>query len=1076
MPTKNQRNVRHVGRWIAGGVALLAIVIVAAMIVFSRPPKTDPRDALPPPPDITSRPTPLTDGPTAGAGEGTVLQFLDKQDPGREAGRLLVERMEPLEARRFLLQNPRIILFLKDGRTAHIRADTGRFYMPSRDQPPESGILEGAGVARLFVPREDGSPIDYDNDVPLGVMNFTTLSFDMTLGEVSTDDRVVITSEQVEFAGKGVRAFIDQTRERLSRAEVRAGEYIRFIPPPSDEPDQPSRRAEADSPPRPRTASGPAPAAGRPRGTAAQPATQPAGIESRYHAVFLGEVKVTRDAMVLTGDRLDLWARLFDNRLREGAIAPVRFAPSAKTAREPGQPQSLMDPVGWASRPPPLRVRRAMAHPTAEGVSNLAVALAVEPSAAQPGVRPVSYTPAQRQPTATESATPNIESPPPSPVELTWNGPLTITPRDDVPEELGQDDVALRFTADATGLVKFRDEASSGEGHCSVLQYWATSRRLALSGPGPVSVALQSPTLGRIESVRITADLATGIVHIPTPGLARSADRSQRISWTQQADLQLRIEDEALAGLRTAIFQGDVRAADAGGTLDTAYLRSEFERLDDGSSSLAQLIAEQSFEATGPDGETLRGQRADVRFKPTPGATRDTRSADPTLLIAEGAVTAKNNTTTLTAEYLDTDLSRDDEGRLTIGERAIARGNAVFVQAVPGTPRIEAHAHEITARPSEEHVTLLALPNTTASVKRGHTHITGPQIVLDGQARTLWVLGDGALDHAIVPPPADVDGVHAVHAAWSREMRLDDLAGDVDCLGDVVARAEGPFVLDTMKAERVVLKLEPAIESESAVIAERDEEQAESSGRLLHAYAEGASLHRDGGARASIEVRRYDPASGARRLERLAYLEGDRIEADNIRQTLDVPGPGRLLLVDRRSESAQGATASDAPANATTPATPGSTRFDWVGSMHLDRTTGAATMREMVQLTHKPWPSGELVFLEAEELVAMVREKAVTDRRERQTGVDEIEGELLSATATGAVYLRSEKREMIADSLVYDAQTGIAVATAAPGNRVTMFEIARGAVVRAGRLRWDLVKDEIRVEEAEPVTVPHARP
>ena len=1030
MPIKNQRSVRHVGRWIAGGVALLAIVIVGAMVVFSQPPKTDPRDTLPPPTDITSRPAAITDGPTAGAGEGTVLQFLDKQNPGREAGRLLVERMEPLEARRFLLQNPRIILFLKDGRTAHIRSDTGRFYMPSRDQPPESGILEGAGVARLFAPHEDGTPIDYDTDVPLGVMNFTTLSFDMTLGEVSTDDRVVVTSEQVEFAGRGVRAFIDQTRERLSRAEVRYGEYIRFHPPPSEEsaPDSPPRRASA-SPRGTATTANRTPTATSPStaSTAPSPAGNPptaVGIESRYHAVFIGQVKVTRDAMVLTADRLDVWARLFDNRLREGAIAPVQFAPSAKTA--------------------------------------------LKPSATQPAVRTVAFSPAGRQPAAT---TPHAEAPTPSPVELTWNGPLTITPRDDVPEELGQDDVALRFTADATGLVKFRDEASSGEGHCSVLQYWASSRRLALSGPGPVSVALQSPTTGRIESVRINADLATGIIHIPTPGIARSTDRAQRISWTQQADLQLRIEDQALAGLQTAIFQGDVRAADAGGTLDTPYLRSEFRRLDDGSSSLSRLIAEQSFEATGPDGETLRGQRADVRFEPAPGAPTGGRNVDPTLLIAEGAVTARNNTTTLTAEYLDTDLSRDDKGRVTIGERALARGSARFMQAVPGTPRIDARAHEIIARPGEEHVTLLALTSETASVTRGDTRITGPQIVLDGQARTLWVLGEGSLDHAITPPPPEVDGVHKVHATWTREMRLDDLSGDVDCLGDVVARAEGPFVLDTMKAERVILELEPARESEAdSITITRDGEASESSGRLLHARAEGSSLHREDGSRASVEIRRYDPASPARRLERLAYLEGDRIEADNIRQTLDVPGPGRMLLVDRRNESSQQASPGDAPA------TPGSTRFDWAGFMNLNRKTGAATMKHMVQLTHKPWPTGELVFLEAEDLVAMVREVAVTDRRDKPARPDEIEGELLSATATGAVYLRSDKREMIADSLVYDAQTGIAVATAAPGNRVTMFEIARGAVVRAGRLHWDLIKDEIRVEQAEPVTVPHARP
>lgn len=1035
MPPTSKPSAKHIGRWVAAGAVLIAMAIVAAMMIFSKPSKPDPRDALPMPPDITSRPMPLTDGPSAGAGEGTVLQFLDKQNPNREAGRLLVEKMEPLEARRFLLENPRILIFLKDGRTAHIRADTGRFYMPARDQPPESGLLEGAGLVRLYPPKPDGLPIDVEADTPIGTMEFKTLTFDMTLGEVSTDDRVIITSDQLDFAGSGIRVFIDQTRERLARAEVRQGEYIRFRPS-SDGGSSPAGAASNTRVARPSGAAFNASYTRAPRPSEPTPNTSSSAlppnqspqdpVESRYYAVFAGDVKVTRDAMLLTGDRLDVWVRLFDNRLRDGAIAPVNVAKTTRRAASPSEPSIL--PVAA-----PRRAQQTRA-------------------AIQPQTAP--------QPEAA-----------PSPLTLTWSGPLVVTPRDDVPKELTLNDVALRLTADATGLVRFRDDESKAEGHCSVLEYAATTRRLNLSGPGPVSVALQSPTLGRIESVRVAADLATGIVHIPTPGIARSHDRAQRISWTDQADLQFRIEDDALSGLRTAIFQGDVRAADAGSTLDTSYLRTEFQRLDDGSSSLSHLYAEGGFEAIGPHAQTLRGQTAEVRFKPAIDGEGN-HTVDPTSLIADGGVFARNDTTTITAQHLEADLIRDESGSVTIGDRAMATGEARFVQAPPRGPRVEATAEEIIANPVAEHVTFFAAEGAHASVTRGHTRIAGSQIALDGRKRTVWVVGEGTLDHDVIPPPAEADAVHTVHAAWTREMRLDDLTGQVECLGEVVARAEGPRVLDTLTAERVLLELEPADNQDAPTLsADRTTPSDEPpSGRLLRAHAEGASLHVDGGHRAKIEVRRYDPASATRRLERLFYLEGDRIHADNTDQTLTVPGPGRLLLVDRRSQAPQ---PSDNPA---VPPPQGSTRFDWLGSMKMDRTQGRATMRDMVQLTHKPWPTGDLVFLESEQLIALVREQPHDDPRNRQAAPEQLSGELISANATGAVYVRSATREMIADSLIYDAQTGIAVAAAAPGNLVTMYEAARGAVYRAARLRWDLIKDEIRVERAEPLTVPHAGP
>lgn len=1039
------------GRWIAGATALAAVAVVVGLYFFAKPPSRDRRGEAPMPPDITTRPTPLSEGPTPGPGMGAVLQFLDKRDPTREAGRLIVKEMEPLEARRFLLTEPRIFLFLKDGRTAYILADSGRFYMPGRDQPPESGLLEGNGRIKLFAKKSDGSAVNVETDAPLGDLHFNTLTFDMSLGEVSTDDRIYVTSEEIEFAGRGVRAFIDQANERLSRAEVRTGEFLRFIPKAEQARPAAGRAAAGDvtggggrpgqpgesRPPTERPSSSPTARADAGQ-SAPQREPQPLGPESRYHAIFTGEVKVQRDQMVLTADRLDVWARLFGNRLREGAIAPVRMA----SASTPAQPSAGAQPGSNLTRTPRQPARDA-------GDST------PMPAASQPQLK------------TEEAIAAAVEPDAPSVVELSWTGPLTITPAADTPAPLASDDVSLRFTADATGLVRMRDDGTGATGHASVVEYGASSRRLALSGPGPVSVALQSPEVGRVESVRITADLATGIVHIPTPGQARSTDRSQRISWTDQADLKIRIEDDALAGLETAIFQGDVRGADAGATLDTAYLRAEFERLADGSSSLSRVFAEESFEAIAANDQMLRGRRAEVHFRPGRDAAGQSR-ADPVLLIARGNVEAKRHATLLTASEIEADLQRTGQDTIGVGERAVARGNASFVQSLPGEPRIEAYGHELIARPHDEHLTLIAAPESPAHVSRGGTRISGPHVTLDGRKRTVWVVGPGEFAQRLEARPGDPDAITRVAASWSREMWVDDLEGRVELLGDAAAAAEGPLILDTIAAHRVQLDLTPADRAEPTAAVEPSLGMGDSdSQRLIRAIAEGPAHHGLGEGRARVEIRRYDAQSAARRLERLLHLESDQILLDNLEQTLDAPGAGRLLVVDRRE-----AERLDAGPAADPGAAPGSTLFDWRGDMRMNRAQGRMRMRERVQLVHKPWPEGEIVFLESEDLTAHLRGVGQPHAAPDGDAPRTLHGELLSATAMGAVYLRSARREMVSDRLEYDAQRGVALASASEGNRVTMIDAERGVVHRAARLRWDLEKDEIRIEETEPITAP----
>ena len=78
----------------------------------------------------------------------------------------------------------------------------------------------------------------------------------------------------------------------------------------------------------------------------------------------------------------------------------------------------------------------------------------------------------------------------------------------------------------------------------------------------------------------------------------------------------------------------------------------------------------------------------------------------------------------------------------------------------------------------------------------------------------------------------------------------------------------------------------------------------------------------------------------------------------------------------------------------------------------------------------------------------------------------------LRAEATGAVYFGSAERELIADRLLYDAENGVVIGTAAPGNLVTLFDATRGTPITSRAIRWDLVNDVISIERPGAIVTP----
>jgi hypothetical protein len=988
------------------------------------------RPAAPTPATDAARPVLPSSGdptqPEFGATQGSDIQIVDKHDPTRVAARLKSKTSDPLPDRRFKMTEPQAWVYARNGRTVHIRSDEARVYQPQRGQAPESGTLIGNVVVTIYQPRTDGEPIQVGVDLPVLTATTPTLSFDLNLGELSTPERILVKTDEAEFAGTGLKALFNELKERIELVEIKRGEYLKYFGTLPG--------AAAGLPP-----STPAivPAAYRPQGQPREPSRKPATpakpakdqpADSFYHLAFNDRVVVTRGVRRLNADRLQVWARLLDNRLPPGAIAPLdephdSQRPHGAPERAPANPPGGSKPLGSATPRPDT------------------------PPAAAPAPPAHSSTPPQ--PSATRE-----------PVVMTWTGMCVLRPLEERPGELRKNDVSLRATAETSGLVTFADAERDAEGHCATLDYGLTSRELTLAGVGPASVTLSTKGQGSVELVRATLDLAAGMIHADGPGLAKDlSGLGRQLSWTQQADLVLRVVDgRVTTEIQEAIFIGAVQGGDADSALRGQTVRAEFVEGAGGKSVIRRLHVEDPQRALARSAlqGSLKARVIDAEFDPDSPPD----SPAPTLVTAVGEVEAQSKESVFSGGFLEARLTRDDQGKPVI-THALARENARFSQG--GTA---ASADEIRAEPGKQ---VVDLAGPGAFVSRDGTRIAAPQIHLDGVGGRIEAYGPWTFEHSEGRSPSPDP---QVRAQGTKAMTFDDRTGLAECSGQVVVvHAPDRLTMDKLTSERVKLELTPATAGQEA--ARRTDR------KLLRATAIGAVEEVEGGANAKAESRRYvaDAAvDGGRRLERLMYLEGPRILGDEEKSTLDVPRAGRMLIVDQRASTQAGPT-RPAPALGLSSAggnTRGDALFDWDGSLHLDRAGGTLDIRRNVRLTHRPLDSGETVNLVCERLVASVRPKPGPGG----TASDGNDVELTSATAEGAVYVASgvpgsgPAKELAADKVVYDATTGVLDASASDGNVVTLFDAARAVPITAASLRWDLRKDDVRITKPGPIVMP----
>ncbi len=1059
---RTQEERARLGVAIASGLALLFVVILAYVFLTSSGAPTRRRDQLPAPPEAPrmagSAATTAPQGELVGL-KNSRLEFLDKDDPTRTAGRLVFQSMDPLEARNYAIDLPELWFFPKDGSSIRVRAQSARLYMPDRAKEPESGRLAGDVLVEVFQRASQGRPVDPEKDKPALTFRTRALNFDGVIGSVTTSDPFTINSEQADFSGVGLDILFNRSAQRLEMLQIAKGDALTIHPDRVR-----SGRRE------PRTPSAPAPGPG-PAAPTGTPVAAPA-TDVHYRATFAQTVTLTQNERTIEADALTLWTRLTNGKLAPDAITPIRFSRAASPQAAPGR---TTNPPPWLAAPDlgsPAWV------PTATDPSALPIAFAPSPAIA-PGA------PAAR----------TLADNPDAPIVLRWAGPCVVQPLDAPPEELARDQMALRFSADAGGSVRARDAARGAVLTASSLQYGATSRTLAIAGePASEGVPARAATLelpgaGEASAARIEADLAHGLIHMPGPSTFTVAAREAgtatedrpRLSCAEQADLTLDVVDGELTNtLKQATFAGDVRIVDRASSLTARFVRADFVRTPLRPAALTRLIAQGAADMrSDKEGSAgrLRGESIDIAFDA--GAS----AVEPTSITAQREVKVERGSDRVGAGYLEATLARGPRGSTDVVAARALDGVTYANEAqnlAMTADELQADLASDASLPSGRRQVVELAGQKVTLARAQETSISGLRMRLDGVGPRIEVFGPGEFSHrSMSPGQGGTAGAVAseAHATWTTGMTFDDAAGVVTCDGEAVATASpDPRTRDRFQGEHVTITLAPREAGATAPAAggEPLDRSRSEQRRVLSARARGSILDRADGTNAKVESRRYAASAGegaAPALEQAVYLEGASISADHAQGTLEVPAAGRLLLRDARErpERTDGSASPDGRGDAL---------FDWDGSMRYRRESGQLELTRNVRMTHRRLQDAIVTNLRCDRLVAGVNVGAPG-----QSGASEGKAQLTSVNATGSVSVSSgppvtpgatppPQRELSADMVEYDTARSVIAARANPGGHVSFIDTARGAPVNAASILWNLVDDRISVDSPQPVSAP----
>jgi len=736
---------------------------------------------------------------------------------------------------------------------------------------------------------------------------------------------------------------------------------------------------------------------------ASTPAAPP--VVDLYHATVKGDLSIAGSGVTLGADQLEIWARLIDKTLPDDAIGAVTLVSEVDSA------------TGTGDATP--------GEPNGAGDTDLAI---------------------------------------------TWSDGFELRPIDEAPVMLDGDSLALRFSSPERGNVIAIEESTGALTKCANLEYGLSSRRLKLTGAGDTGVVLAMPEVAEMIAGRLDLDLGEGIASIPGPGMMRSlesiaapGDRSTspvhapaQITWQDGASFVLDIKDGVIntahgAPLREAIFNDRVRLVRGDAVASGDSIRAIFEpgTGPEDTPLLTRAILEGAASLDGGSQGQLFGDRLDLRFDTTnSNASRLT----PTSALAEGSVRAERDNATLRSDLAEVSLARLEDDSIVLVEFNASLGVAI---RTPSGAELFADTARVHGPDSAR---LIELAGQPAIVKHKGATLTANAMRVEESRRLLTVFGDGVLNHSKLRKAGL--GYERLQVEWLGSMTYDDARGIAEFTGGVTTTAQpDELTRDIARGERLVLELSPDLAGSIEQVADAVEDAP----ALRAAQLFSGELELGDGEMAQLEARRYvvDPtAPTGLRLERLVFVEAPQILADGVRNRVDLPDPGRLLVEDRREVVSEG------DSNPTAFNLRGTSLFEWDGSAMIDRNSGEAMIKRRVRVRHKDPTGANISDIECERLDA-----TIPMIRNADGSLDNPDN--FSIEASGAVYAQHAGKQLIADMLWFDGASGMAEASAWPGNIVTLFDPDLPAPMTGSTLSWDTARNRALWRDAAEITIPN---
>lgn len=1006
-------SIRSIGLIAAGVLAVVFAAIITISIIFTKPAPNIGPDVFP------TDPSDIIDIEDTQQGGKMLVTIVDQNDPTRVSSTLRAERFEPIGDGRRRLDQPESWIYLKDGRAIRVNADSATMLMPDPNQAPESGTLEGNIVLRSYDRTPAPGQPAPDSQAPTLIARFDNpVEFERRYLRMSSNGRFEIESDQVDFSGTDLTVILNNLRNRIELIDVGQGDQLVIhtdankstTPTTTSTTTQTTTGAntERTAPDQSPLVSGTTPTSesdpGEAQSTPAQPETQ------RYIVTLDQQVRAAiANSGSVDADTLELWAAFTDGKLPKDAIRTIALS-------QTDQSLSTKSDV-----------------PTAD---------------------PQEQTSSSNGPVTATSHEVSDDS---RDLIITWSGPMRVRPIDDgTPSQLAQDHLALRLSGKDGRGITMQAPQRGFTGQAKEVIYSATRAIAHFKGEETEDgiIRMRVDETGSLLANDMRVNLATGLIDLNNRGqittLHDDPTQTASVRWKDLAKIQFALDPDGsiTQRLASARFEGVAVAEQDGNSIGARVIHASLDPDLPPVSALTKLELTEGV-ISSAEKSMLSGRQVTIDFQPS---SDPDAAPQPTRVVSIGSALGRTPDAMLRADQMSADLISDD----ITGETRIKAANASGDVSYRDSKRTTAKAQQLVADGLAEVITLTG---DGTEVTQAGSSISGSHIILRAKRRGVEVVGPGTFDHDL----ALVDDANAqpgqsghIRAAWIESMRFDDTLGTINCNGKVkVISTPDALTRDTLSADRMTINLTP-MPSADPVAGSRTPQR-----QLLSARASGRAEPGKAPEPATIESRTYsaiDPelATG------VLYLEGAQISADNQKQTLEVPGAGTLLILDRpeQKESSQ-SQPSDRSLDGS-----GLTRFTWKSRLLLERSIGKGTFNGSVVVDHKSLSNNKLATLSTDTLVARFD---TSDESPDSDPLGTTSNTLQSATAEGHVRFLFEGRELLSDTAQYDAIADSLFANSVGNSLVTVYDNTQPAPISARSISWNLGTDTMSFNAPSPV-------